>query len=99
MYTVQSLWMQAREGLDITTLICANQRYRILESELARTGNRTPGIYTKTVMDLGNPVIDWVSLSKGMGVPAVSVQTAEELAHQLGFALKEPGPHLIEMKL
>jgi len=99
MYTVQSLWMQARESLNITTLICANQRYKILEKELARTGNRTPGAYTKALMNLGNPVIDWVSLSKGMGVPAVSVQTAEELAHHLGFALREPGPCLIEMKL
>jgi acetolactate synthase-1/2/3 large subunit len=99
LYTVQSLWMQARESLNITTLVCANQRYKILESELARTGNRTPGANTKSVMDLGNPAIDWVSLGKSMGVPAVSVQTAEELARRLGFALKEAGPHLIEMKL
>lgn len=25
MYTLQALWTQAREGLDVTTLICANR--------------------------------------------------------------------------
>src|SRR5262249_6049422 len=36
MYTIQSLWTQAREGLDVVTLVCANDSYRILELELAR---------------------------------------------------------------
>lgn len=28
LYTVQALWTMAREGLDITTVICANRKYR-----------------------------------------------------------------------
>jgi acetolactate synthase-1/2/3 large subunit len=44
-------------------------------------------------------VIDWVKISQGMGVPAVSVTTAEQLAKELRVALAEPGPHLIEMVL
>ncbi len=31
MYTLQALWMQAREGLNITTLICSNRSYNILK--------------------------------------------------------------------
>ena len=38
MYTLQSLWTQAREGLDVTTLLCSNRAYRILQVELARAG-------------------------------------------------------------
>jgi thiamine pyrophosphate-dependent acetolactate synthase large subunit-like protein len=34
-----------------------------------------------------------------LGVPAVSVNTAEALARELGKALSQPGPHLIEMAL
>ena len=99
MYTLQALWMQAREGLNITTLICANQRYRILEAGIAQTGNLSPGVYTRSLTDLSNPSIDWVDLSKGMGVPAVSVETVEELTRHLGKSLNEPGPFLIEMRL
>jgi thiamine pyrophosphate-dependent acetolactate synthase large subunit-like protein len=34
-----------------------------------------------------------------MGVPGVAVDTAEGLARELKKALREPGPHLIEMVL
>ena len=43
MYTLQALWTQAREGLDITTIVCANRSYRILRVELARAGLTEPG--------------------------------------------------------
>ena len=33
MYTIQSLWTMAREGLNVTVVICNNQRYAILEVE------------------------------------------------------------------
>jgi acetolactate synthase I/II/III large subunit len=99
MYTVQALWTQAREGLNITTLICSNRSYDILKLELARAGHVPAGKNALALTDLGNPPIGWVSISKGMGVPAVSVDTAEGLARELTKALVEPGPHLIEMVL
>jgi acetolactate synthase-1/2/3 large subunit len=99
MYTVQALWMQARESLNITTLICANRSYGILNLELLRTGTGDPGPHAQSLMDLGNPPLDWVQISKGLGVPAVSVDTAEQLAKELTIALNEPGPRLIEMAI
>src|SRR5690606_13806389 len=33
MYTIQSLWTQVREGLDVTTIILNNQSYAILNLE------------------------------------------------------------------
>jgi acetolactate synthase-1/2/3 large subunit len=99
MYTVQALWMQARESLNITTLICSNRSYGILNLELLRTGTGNPGPNAQSLMDLGNPPLDWVQISKGMGVPAVSVDTAEQLAEHLKIALNESGPHLIEMRI
>jgi acetolactate synthase-1/2/3 large subunit len=97
MYTLQALWMQARESLNITTLICANRSYNILKIEFARAEIETPGPYAQSLTDLRNPDIDWVRISRGMGVPAVAVDSCEELAKEFKMAMREPGPHLIEM--
>lgn len=94
MYTLQALWTEAREGLNITTLICSNRSYEILKVEYGRLGV-SPGKCASHLTDLAG--IDWVNLGKGMGVPSVKVTTAEELARELGKALHEQGPHLIQM--
>ena len=38
MYTVQALWTQARESLDVTTIFLNNRSYAILKQELANFG-------------------------------------------------------------
>ena len=38
MYTIQGLWTQARERLDVTTVIFNNRKYQILIGELANVG-------------------------------------------------------------
>src|SRR5580700_4902348 len=43
MYTLQALWTQAREGLDVTTLVFSNRTYQILKGELANVGAGNPG--------------------------------------------------------
>jgi acetolactate synthase-1/2/3 large subunit len=99
MYTVQGLWTQAREGLNITTLICSNRSYRILQVELIRAGIPSYGPNAQTLTELSKPPINWVRIAQGFGVPGVAVSTAEQLASELKRALAEPGPHLIEMLL
>lgn len=96
LYTLQALWTQAREGLDVTTVLCANGDYRILRYELGRSGVREPGPAAAGLTDLGNPPVDWVSLAAGFGVPGRRAETAEELSAALAVALAEPGPHLIQ---
>jgi acetolactate synthase I/II/III large subunit len=97
MYTVQSLWTQARERLNVTTLICNNRRYRILQVELARAGVTEPGRKARSLTSLADPEIEWARIAAGMGVPAVRVETAEALCAELERALAAPGPNLIEM--
>jgi acetolactate synthase-1/2/3 large subunit len=99
LYTVQALWTQARESLDVTTIVCANRAYRILQIELARAGVAQPGLAARGLTDLGSPPLDWVKLASGMGVAAVSVADAEGFVRELRRALAEPGPHLIEAVL
>jgi acetolactate synthase I/II/III large subunit len=96
MYTFQALWSQAHEKANVTTIICSNRKYFTIEFECRRAGCAAPGPGSRALIDMTNPVIDWVSLSRGMNVPAASVGTAEELAKELKTALNEPGPHLIE---
>jgi acetolactate synthase-1/2/3 large subunit len=95
MYTLQSLWTQARENLDVTTLIFNNRAYAILNLELSRVGARTDG-NAADQFDISRPPIDFVSLAKGMGVGATRVETADELVAALERSLREPGPYLID---
>ena len=99
LYTLQALWTQAREGLHVVSIVCANQRYRILQIEMARAGVAEPGPKARGLTDLTHPELDWVSLARGFGVPGARVESAEELDRELGAALAEPGPHLIEALL
>jgi acetolactate synthase I/II/III large subunit len=96
MYTLQSLWTQAREQLNVKTIICNNRSYRILGIELKRTGVNEFGKQAQNLIGLNNPALDWVKLANGMGVPAVRVERAEELVKELERALLEDGPRLIE---
>ena len=96
MYTLQALWTQARESLDVTTVVFANRKYRILSIEYRRVGAGAPGARSRSMLDIDNPEIDWVNLAQGMGVPACRVTTADQLNRQLEAYLAEPGPNLIE---
>ena len=96
MYTLQALWTQARERLDVTTVIFANHKYQILLGELANVG-ANPGRTALDMLDLGNPEIDWVSLARGMGVEAARTDTCEGFADLLAASCRRPGPFLIEL--
>ena len=99
LYTIQSLWTQAREGLPVTTVILANRSYAILRYELARVGARTESPAALAMLDLSRPEIDFAALARGMGVPAWRVDRAEDLVERLDEALVEEGPALIEAVL
>lgn len=96
MYTVQALWTQAREKLDVTTVIFANGKYGILQIEFGRVGAHNPGPKAMSMLDLTNPSLDWVSLAKGMGVPGWRATTAEEFNRAFAASLAQKGPSLIE---
>ncbi len=98
MYTVQSLWTQARENLNVTTVVYANNTYEIIKVELARAGIETPGPRAGALADFRNDPLDWVNIAKGHGVAGVRVEKAEDLVREMEAALAEPGPHLIEAK-
>jgi acetolactate synthase-1/2/3 large subunit len=99
MYTIQSLWTQAREMLPVTTVVFANNSYAILKAEYANMGAGTPGPQAMAMIDIDRPTIDWVAMAKSMGVAAVSVDTARGLCEAMGRSAKDFGPLLIEVRL
>jgi acetolactate synthase-1/2/3 large subunit len=99
MYTLQALWTQAREGLDVTTVIFNNRSYAILRHELANVGAQNVGRKALDMLDLSRPDLDFVALAKGMGVPGVRVATMEAFNDALARALATPGPSLVEAML
>jgi acetolactate synthase-1/2/3 large subunit len=98
MYTLQAIWTQAREKLDVVNVIFANRVYKILYGELRATGVE-PGPASDTLFDLGRPDLDWVALAKGMGVEGVRVETLEGFADSFRSACGHRGPFLIEFQI
>jgi acetolactate synthase-1/2/3 large subunit len=95
-YSVQALWTQARENLDVVTIIGSNRSYQILEVELLRAGLAQRGPVVRSMLGLDHPFLNWVQIAEGFGVPAVAVDSGEALARELERALMHKGPHLIE---
>ena len=96
MYSLQSLWTQAREKLPVTTIILSNRKYQILIGEYAGVG-ANPGPTAMNMLDLGNPDLNWVKLAEGMGVEAARAETLDTLADLLSQSVSRPGPFLIEL--
>jgi acetolactate synthase-1/2/3 large subunit len=98
LYTLQALWTQAREQLNVVNVILSNGRYGILDFEARRHGIAL-GRKGASLFDLGSPAIDWVSLARGFGVRAMAATTAEDFNRHLADAVGQAGPCLIEAKL
>jgi acetolactate synthase-1/2/3 large subunit len=96
MYTLQALWTQARESLNCLTVVFSNRTYAILLGEMKNVGVTALGHNATQMLRIDNPAIDWVSLAKGMGVPAARVDTIDDFITVFKQGLAMSGPMLIE---
>jgi len=99
MYTIQALWTQAREGLDVVTIVFANRIYQILRGEFDGVGAGEPGTRAQDMLKLDRPNLDFVALAKGMGVEGRAVTSADEFNKALAEAIAAPGTRLIEVQM
>ena len=97
MYTLQSLWTMAREGLDVTVVIFANRSYSILRGELTNVGVQNPGPRAMDMLNIDRPDLGWVAMANGMGVEAQQVTDCDALAAALQAGLATEGPYLVEV--
>lgn len=98
MYSLQSLWTQARENLPVTTVILSNRRYNILIGEYKNVGAE-PGPTAMNMLDLGRPDLDWVALANGMGVEAARADTLERCADLMKDSFSRMRPFLVELAI
>jgi acetolactate synthase-1/2/3 large subunit len=97
LYTVQSLWTQAREKLDVTTVIFSNRKYAILIDELRNVGVQNAGRTALDMFDLGSPDMDWIKIANGLGVEAGRAASMEQFGDLFAVANDRKGPFLIEL--
>jgi len=93
-YTIQSLWTQARESLDVTTIVLVNDKYAVLQMELMRAAAPVEGA-SEALTDIGKPSLDFAAIGKGFGVPARTVRDLPSFAKALDESFATPGPMLI----
>jgi acetolactate synthase-1/2/3 large subunit len=99
MYTAQALWTMARESLKVTTVVFANRAYAVLKREFSGLGVGNPGPLAAELFDIGRPNLDWVSMAKGMGVPATRPTSMDAFAKALREGFESGGPTLVEVGL
>jgi acetolactate synthase-1/2/3 large subunit len=97
MYTLQALWTQARESLNVTNIIFSNRSYAILKVELDRVGALGTGDRAASMFSLDDPAISWPSLAQSLGVDGYTATTVEEFKKALSNSLISEGPSLIEV--
>ena len=96
MYTVQALWTQAREKLNVVTILFSNRRYNILHGELRDVGAGVPGVNARRMLDIDDPALGWVKIAEGMGVEAASAHSSETFNDLLAATTRMDRPFLIE---
>ncbi|MBV8150693.1 MAG: thiamine pyrophosphate-binding protein, partial [Candidatus Eremiobacteraeota bacterium] len=100
LYTCQALWTAAHERVPIVCVIFNNAEYRILKQRLDFLhGSPADGKRSYVGMDLVDPPVDFVSLSRGFGVSAVRVTTLEAVRDAFASALAANEPHLIDVAI
>ncbi len=99
MYTLQALWTQARERLDVVTIILANRSYAVLRAEVDRVGAAVGDGLSAGLLDIDDPALDWVALARGMGIEGCRATSAEQFDDMLASAMAATGPRMIEAAL
>lgn len=101
MYSIQALWSAAHHKLAIVFVVLANREYRILKHNVdVWRQNFQPGTqHPYQQMDLIGPDLDFVRMAGGMGVEAVRVEKADEIAPALAAAVATNRPYLVEIAI
>jgi benzoylformate decarboxylase len=99
MYTCQALWTAARYKIGVVFVIFNNTSYRILKQRLFAQRGYAAQLDTYVGMELNEPAIDYVGLSRSLGVPAERANTVHDATDLIAKGLAEGHPVLIEVAL
>jgi len=93
MYSIQALWTAAHHKLPLTVVIANNGGYRIIKQRLLAFH----GDDHYVGMDFADPPVDFTGLARSLGLEAVRITEARDVAPTLKSAFSRPGAKLIEV--
>ncbi len=97
LYTVQSWWTMAREGLDVTTVLLNNHSYAVLNMELDRVGADSPGpTGPRHARPRAVPTSTSCASPLGSASTRPGPRRPSEFADELARSLATPGPSVVE---
>jgi len=96
---VQALWTAAHYRIPVVFVILNNTSYRILKQRLHALRGHAEQVDTYVGMELLDPAIDFVGLSRSLGVAAARAKTVHEATDLIARALKDNVPMLIDVAL
>jgi benzoylformate decarboxylase len=99
LYGIQGLWTAAHHRIPVTFIICNNSQYQILKhcGDVMPLPNMAAKQYL--AMDLVRPEIDFVALSRSLGVEARRITDPEELREGVRESLAGDRPQLFDVSI
>ena len=98
LYSPQALWTAAHERLPVTFVVMNNREYNILKNFMrAQPAYASVRRNRFIAMDLVDPAIDFQSLAHSMGVPALRIERAADIAPAIEAGIASRAPNLIEI--
>jgi benzoylformate decarboxylase len=99
MYGIQGLWSAAHHKIPATFVICNNAQYRILKGGAKSMGLPRANEGRFEGMDLVEPEIDFVTLSRSLGVEAERIDDPDELTEKVRESLRGDKPRLFDVPI
>jgi benzoylformate decarboxylase len=99
MYSVQALWTAAHENLPVVIAVVNNRQYGILKMNLVESGSTAARDGRFIGMDLDGPPIDFVALSRSLGVDALLVEKPADVTDATRAAFESGRPTLLELPI
>jgi benzoylformate decarboxylase len=99
MYTCQALWTAAHYRIGVVFVILNNKSYRILKQRLLALRGHAEQADTFVGMELTDPPIDFVGLSRSLGVAAEHAKTVHDATDLIAHGIKANAPLLIDVDL
>jgi benzoylformate decarboxylase len=99
MYTCQALWTAAHYRIGVVFVILNNKSYRILKQRLLALRGHAEQADTFVGMELTDPPIDFVGLSRSLGVAAEHAKTVHDTTDLIAQGIKANTPLLIDVDL
>jgi len=99
LYTTQALWTAAHYRIPVVFVILNNTSYRILKQRLHALRGLAEQADSYVGMELVDPAIDFVALSRSFGVDAERARTVHEATDLIARALAGDKPMVIDVEL